>query len=173
MKFTFDEVVFKRNYAWLLSSGCRLSVPGFILFIVILSASIAFDYSLQLPDPYRTGIAVYSFGSFVAYPILSLYRIGERRRLRNSELFLRQDGVLMYDQQNERLFTIVGVAEERYLYVIQPGYTYRKTKSRYIISGEIEVQKKYLGKADTSISVESISIPIAFCGMERIEKSAQ
>ena len=172
MKLTFNEDVFDKNYAWLLSFGRRLLMPGFVLFVIAVLSSITFGYSLQIPDPYRTGIAVYSLICFIGFPILTLYRLGERKRLKNSELFLRQDGSMIYDQQNEKLFTVAGIAEERFLFIIHPGYTYRRTKSWYVIEGEIERQKKYLGKTDANTWVRRVRIPIVFIGMERIEKSA-
>ena len=167
-KLKFNKSVFNKGFAIPYTVLQYVFLGGFAaaLLIVVLSASVG--ASITIPDLLLPIVCAYLFVSLAGFPIVTVLKAGSKRLVEHSEVTINDNGIV-YDRLADKLWTVVGHVEERYIYTASKIDSVDCTRRFCIVKGTIEIVVINNGRTLKTMTANSLKIPKAFDGLERIK----
>lgn len=168
-KLSFDKKVFNRGYGFVYTVLQYVFLVGFTGAACMILLNTLFSTTFMIPEAVLPVAVVYIMASVIGFPVVLALKFGARRAIRESTLMFK-DGTLIYDRMSERLITLAGYMEERQVYTVIRTETVIPKRCNYVIKGIIEKTSFHNGEILEKKTVDTVKIPNAYIGMERLIK---
>ena len=161
--YNFDKHIFNRQCALPLTILQFVFIIGFIFIVIAIILGETIHVYFSIP----TFVIIFLFISFIAFPIITVLKMGYRKKLKLSTLSI-QNNVIIYNMLITKEWTGAGYNEEHHVFIIHKIDHVKITKRYIETTGKIHLKVIYNNHLLKEKDVPSIKIPRTYLKMEEI-----